>query len=135
MSINTHGVWRLALGPPPALTVFGPSRHCGESDHLSWVYLQRVHGSHTWRPHITNHLQCGSKRGHPPLVDRSSSGGIRTGWVWEGGWKDDKLFYVEDGLLAYTKVESLQWAFNMLNDLCNQVGIRTKVGKMVSMVC
>ena len=45
------------------------------------------------------------------------------------------LFYADDGMVASPDPRCLQWAFNALVNLFEQVGLQTNVGKTVSMVC
>ena len=45
------------------------------------------------------------------------------------------LFYADDGMVAFSYPRWLQWAFDTLVSLFEWVGLRTNVGKTVSMVC
>ena len=45
------------------------------------------------------------------------------------------LFYADDGMVALSEPLWLQWAFDALVGLFERVGLRTNVGKTVSMVC
>ena len=45
------------------------------------------------------------------------------------------FFYADNRLLASTRAEQFQQAFNVLADILDRVGPRMNVGKMVSMVC
>ena len=44
-----------------------------------------------------------------------------------------EYFYANDGLLASTRSERLQLEFHVLTDIFDRVGLRTNVGKTVSM--
>ena len=44
------------------------------------------------------------------------------------------LYYADDGMVASSNPCWLQWAFNALVSVFEQVGLQTKVGKTVSMV-
>ena len=46
-----------------------------------------------------------------------------------------KYFYADDGFLASTRATRLQRVFNVLTELFDRVGLRTNVGKTVSMAC
>ena len=43
------------------------------------------------------------------------------------------LFYADNGMVALSNPRWLQWAFNALVGLFERVGLRTNVGKTVSM--
>ena len=45
------------------------------------------------------------------------------------------LLYAEDGMISSSNPRWIQWAFNSLVSLFERVGLRTNVGKTVSMVC
>ena len=45
------------------------------------------------------------------------------------------LFYADDGMVASSDPRWLQWVFDTLVSLFERVGLRTNVGKTVSMVC
>ena len=45
------------------------------------------------------------------------------------------LFYVDDGMLALSDPQWLQWSFSQLVGLFDRVGINTNSRKMVSMTC
>ena len=45
------------------------------------------------------------------------------------------LFYADDGMVASPDPRLLQWAVNALVGLFELVGLRTNVGKTVSMTC
>ena len=45
------------------------------------------------------------------------------------------LFYADDGMVALSDPSWIQWAFDTLVSLFDRVGLRTIVGKKVSMVC
>ena len=45
------------------------------------------------------------------------------------------LFYADDGMVASSDPQWLQWAFNAIVDLFERLGLRTNVGKTVSMTC
>ena len=45
------------------------------------------------------------------------------------------LFYADDGMLASSDPQWLQWAFTKLVRLFDRVGHNTNTGKMVSMTC
>ena len=45
------------------------------------------------------------------------------------------LFYADDGMVALSEPHWLQWDFDTLLSLFERVGLRTNVGKTVSMVC
>ena len=45
------------------------------------------------------------------------------------------LFYADDGMVASSDPRWLQWAFDALVSLFERMGLRTNVGKTVSMVC
>ena len=47
----------------------------------------------------------------------------------------DYLIYSDDGMVASSDPRCLQWAFDTLFSLFERVGLRTNVGKKVSMVC
>ena len=52
----------------------------------------------------------------------------------KGGRHQAALFYADDGMLALSDPCWLQWEFNALVSLFERVGLRTNVGKAVSMV-
>ena len=45
------------------------------------------------------------------------------------------LFYADDGMLASSDPQWLQWAFTQIIGLFDRVGFNTNSGKMVSMTC
>ena len=45
------------------------------------------------------------------------------------------LFYAENGMVASSDPQWLQWAFTQLVGLFDQVGLKTNTGKTVSMTC
>ena len=45
------------------------------------------------------------------------------------------FFYADDGMVASSEPRWLQWAFDALVSLFEQVGLRKNFGKTVSMVC
>ena len=45
------------------------------------------------------------------------------------------LFYADDGMLASSNPQWLQWAFTQLVGLFYRVGLNTNTGKTVSMAC
>ena len=53
----------------------------------------------------------------------------------KGGRHQAALFYADDGMVALSDPRWIQWAFNALVSLFERVGLRTNVGKTVSMVC
>ena len=55
-------------------------------------------------------------------------------WGREGRHKAS-LFYADDGMLASSDPQWIQWAFSQLVGLFDRVGLKTNSGKMVSMTC
>ena len=53
----------------------------------------------------------------------------------EEGRHQASLFYADDGMVAFSDPHWLQWVFNALVGLFERVGLRTNVGKTVSMTC
>ena len=53
----------------------------------------------------------------------------------EKGRHQVALFYADNGMVASSDPHWIQWAFNALVSLFERVGLRTNVGKTVSMVC
>ena len=45
------------------------------------------------------------------------------------------LFYADNGMVASSDPRWLRWAFDTLVSLFERMGLRTNVGKKVSMVC
>ena len=45
------------------------------------------------------------------------------------------LFYADDGMLALSDPQWMQWAFTQLVGLFDRVGLNTNSGKTVSMTC
>ena len=45
------------------------------------------------------------------------------------------LFYDDDGMVSSSYPRWIQWAFDNLVSIFERVGLRTNVGKIVSMVC
>ena len=45
------------------------------------------------------------------------------------------LFYADDGMIAPSDPQWLQWAFTQLVGMFERVGLNTNTGKMVSMTC
>ena len=52
----------------------------------------------------------------------------------EGRYQND-LFYMDDGMMAFSDLVLLQEAFSTLVGLFDWVALRKNVGKMVGMVC
>ena len=59
----------------------------------------------------------------------------KRGERWKEGKHQAALFYAEDGMVALSDSCWLKWAFNSLVGLFEHVGLRTNVGKTVSMTC
>ena len=53
----------------------------------------------------------------------------------EEGRHQATLFYADNGMVASSNPRWLQWVFNALVSLFERVGLRTNVGKTVSMTC
>ena len=51
------------------------------------------------------------------------------------GMHQTYLFYTDDGMVALSDPRWLQWAFATLVGLFDPVGLKTNVGKTVSMTC
>ena len=45
------------------------------------------------------------------------------------------LFYADDGMLAFSDPQWLQWVFTQLVGMFDRVGLNTNTGKTVSMTC
>ena len=64
-------------------------------------------------------------------VEDAEKRGERGGW----GRHQAALFYADDGMVVSSDPRWLQWAFNALVSLFERVGLRTNVGKTVSITC
>ena len=51
------------------------------------------------------------------------------------GMHQASLFYADEGMVTSSDPRWIQWAFDTLVSIFERVGLRTNVGKIVSMVC